>query len=74
MYAYKVVINARDLIEQEITIKTIERKVYKGEILNIPEGKYEVVCVNSCFKFDKNYVSSVQNKGRFDFEHYSTKP
>lgn len=60
-----MVINARDLIEQEISIKTIERKSYKGEILSIPEGRYEVTCANNCLKFNKNYVSTPENKGRF---------
>ncbi len=69
-----MVINALDLIEQEIMVKTIERKVYKSEILNVPEGKYEVTCANTCLKFNKNFVSTVENKGKFDFEHYSTKP
>ncbi len=38
VYAFKVIVNARDIIEEEIKIKTIERKTFKGEITNIPEG------------------------------------
>lgn len=74
VYAYKVVINVRDVVEQEIHIKTIERKAFKGEIANIPEGNYEVTSSTNFLKFDKIFVSNNQNKGIFKFEHYSTKP
>ena len=30
VHAFKICINARDIIEDEIKIKTIERKVYEG--------------------------------------------
>jgi hypothetical protein len=62
------------LIEQEIFIKTIERKIYKGQIQHIPQGTYEVSCTNSSLRFDKNFVSDNKNNGEFNFEHYSTKP
>jgi hypothetical protein len=67
VYAFKVIVNARDIIEEEIKIKTIERKTFKGEITNIPEGQYVVTSTNSCLKFNKNFVSNEKNKRTFKF-------
>lgn len=74
VYAYKIVINVKDVVEQEISFRTIERKVYQGEITNIPQGSYEVSSLNTGLRFDKVFISDNQNKGVFKFEYYSTKP